>query len=282
MPKKKVIISLLSAIGLSLLGWFIYVHLNYVSTDNATVQAHSLMLSPKVSGVVTKVLVDENQTVKKGDILAEIDERDFLIASSQAQAELESARARALDAELTYKRFSKLIKESAVSRQQFDDAEIKARELNHKVQAGQAQLDQAKLNLEYTKVKAPSDGSIAKKSVEVGSLVSAGQPLFGFVSSEERWVTANFKETELADIHIGQRVKISVDAIPNRSFNGEVESISSSTGSTFSLLPPDNSTGNFTKVVQRIPVKIKLQNLSGDEIKLLQAGLSADVSVSIR
>ena len=105
--------------------------------------------------------------------------------------------------------------------------------------------------------------------------------MIGFVSSESRWVTANFKETEISDVIVGHKVSVTVDAIPSKKFEGEVESISSATGSTFTLLPPDNATGNFTKVVQRVPVRIKLKNLTPQDIDLLHAGLSAMVKVSI-
>jgi membrane fusion protein (multidrug efflux system) len=142
-----------------------------------------------------------------------------------------------------------------------------------------AQVAQAELNLENTKIKAPSDGFIAKKSVEVGQLAAAGVPLIGFVDAGERWVTANFKETEISDIHPGNRVWVDVDAISGKTFTGKVESLSSATGATFALLPPDNATGNFTKVVQRVPVRIHLENLTPEDVEMLRAGLSADVKV---
>ena len=134
----------------------------------------------------------------------------------------------------------------------------------------------------YTKIIAPSDGIIAKKSVEKGAFVGVGTPLLGFVQAKERWVVANFKETDLASIHIGSKSTVDVDAIPSKTFSGEVESISPSTGATFSLLPPDNATGNFTKVVQRVPVRVKLKDLTNDDVDRLQAGLSAVVSISKR
>jgi len=112
-------------------------------------------------------------------------------------------------------------------------------------------------------------------------VVPAGQALFGFVSSKDRWVTANFKETQLASIKPGQKVTVEVDAVSGKKFQGEVDSIGSATGSTFTLLPPDNSTGNFTKVVQRVPVKIKLLNLTPADINRLADGLSAVVSVRV-
>ena len=123
------------------------------------------------------------------------------------------------------------------------------------------------------------DGFIAKKSVEIGQLIAPGIPLIGFVGAEERWVIANFKETEIDKIHVGNEAHVDVDAIPQKTFKGKVVSLSAATGATFSLLPPDNATGNFTKVVQRIPVKIALENLSDQDIAELRAGLSAEVKV---
>jgi membrane fusion protein (multidrug efflux system) len=113
-------------------------------------------------------------------------------------------------------------------------------------------------------------------------VIPPGQPLFGFVESSSRWVMANFKETEITHIEKGKAVKIEVDALPGQEFKGEVESLSPSTGAVFSLLPPDNATGNFTKVVQRVPVKIKLLDLTPNDIEKLQAGLSANVSIKVR
>jgi membrane fusion protein (multidrug efflux system) len=142
-----------------------------------------------------------------------------------------------------------------------------------------AQLNQANLNIENTKIKAPVDGFIARKSVEIGQLATPGVPLIGFVSSTERWVIANFKETDLDDVKVGAKVDIEVDAVGGKSFRGEVESLSAATGATFALLPPDNATGNFTKVVQRVPVRIKITGVTPEDIERLRAGLSAVVKV---
>jgi membrane fusion protein, multidrug efflux system len=185
-------------------------------------------------------------------------------------------------AQKDYERVSTLYKAEAVSRQQYDAAVAKFHNLTSRLQADEFKADQAKLNLSYTQIVAPEDGVIAKKSVEPGMVVPAGQALFGFVSSQERWITANFKETQLSDIKPGQKVDVKVDAISGKKFTGVVDSIGPSTGSTFTLLPPDNSTGNFTKVVQRVPVKINLSNLTPEDIDRLAAGLSAEVTIHIR
>jgi membrane fusion protein, multidrug efflux system len=253
----------------------------YESTDDAYVQAHSLMLSARIGGTIQKVLVDENDRVKAGQLLAQIDDQDYAAAYNQVVADQSSVQADLVQAAQDYDRISKLYQEQAVSKSDFDKAVARYRNLQARLKADQFKSDEAKLNLSYTQITAPEDGAIAKKSVEPGMVVPPGQALFGFVSSQERWVTANFKETQLASIHPGEKVEVDVDAVKGKKFEGVVDSIGSATGSTFTLLPPDNSTGNFTKVVQRIPVKIKLLNLTAEDIDRLAAGLSAVVDVRV-
>lgn len=276
--KKKVLIGVGVVAGIVAIH-FIYEHLRYVETDNAQVEAHSVLLAPKVPGFVTKVNVVEGQKVKKDDVLVEIDERDYNNTLRQVKGDLASLEARRSDAEKSLRRISSLYQSGAVSQQQYDTSTAAAQDVRSKYDALSAQVSQAQLNLENTKVKAPSDGYIAKKSVEPGQLASAGVPLIGFVSSESRWVTANFKETDIEDIKVGNAAFIDVDALSKSDLKGTVESISSATGSTFTLLPPDNATGNFTKVVQRVPVKIKIDGLTDKDIEMLRAGLSATVKV---
>jgi membrane fusion protein, multidrug efflux system len=280
MDKRKKILSGIGALAAIAAVYFLYEHFMYVSTDNAQVEAHALMLSPKVQGYVTEVNVTEGQRVKKGDVILAIDSRDYENALTQAKGDLASLEARRRDAERSFNRISSLFKSGAVSQQQFDTANASFQETKAKYDAISAQVSQAQLNLDNTKIRAPSDGFIAKKSVEVGQLAAAGVPVIGFVDMGERWVTANFKETEIADVRTGATVYVEVDAIPHHTFRGKVEAISSATGATFTLLPPDNATGNFTKVVQRVPVKIQLQDLSDGDKEALRAGLSAYVQVS--
>lgn len=270
------------SVALLLIGYLTYNHFTYVSTDDAQISAHVTMLSSRVNGTILKVMVDENQKVKAGDVLAQIDTSDYSNASDAAQAEVASLEARVKETETNFKRASDLFKQQAVAREKYDSAQAAFKEASARWQAAKANFDQANLNVSYTRILAPTDGVIARKSVEPGQYVPAGQPLFGFVESRERWVVANLKETELKGVRIGNPVKVEVDAVGDKTFRGVVESISPSTGATFSLLPPDNSTGNFTKVVQRIPVKIKLPDLSESDVDRLQAGLSADVSIRIR
>ncbi len=276
--KKKILIPIAVVAALAAI-YFIYQSFTYVTTDNATVQAHTLMIASKVPGVVTDVLVDENQIVKEGEVLVKIDQRDYINQVALAEADLGSSDARMKDAETNFNRLKSLYHGGAVTQQQFDTASTLFKTESKKNAATHAQLDQAQLNLAYTEIKAPSNGFIARRSVEKGQVVPPGQPLLGFVSSESRWVIANFKETDLSRVKLGAKTKVEVDALDGEVYQGEVESISPSTGATFTLLPPDNATGNFTKVVQRIPVKIKLKDLKPEDTLKLQVGLSVEVSV---
>jgi membrane fusion protein (multidrug efflux system) len=282
MDKKKKIIISAAAVLVLIVGYALYEHFTYVTTDNAQVEAHTVMLASKVSGFVKEVHAQEGQKVKAGDVLVEIDDRDYQNALRQFRGELSSVEAKKRDLEKNNRRISELYSKDVVSQQQSDQASTAVNEVRSKYEALSAQVAQAELNLENTKIRAPSDGFIAKKAVEVGQLAAPGVPLYGFVDNSERWVTANFKETELESIKVGNRVDITVDAISSKTFVGKVLSLSAATGARFTLLPPDNATGNFTKVIQRIPVKILIENLTAEEIDSLRAGLSADVKVHKR
>ena len=279
--KKKIFLMALMGVLLGM-GYLIYRAYFFVTTDDAQVQAHTVMISAKLSGFLTHVHVGENEKVKAGQILAVIDRRDYVSKLSQVENELESLAARVQDDERNYQRIKLLFQKGAVSKQQLDHAEALFQEGSRRLKSIQTQVDQARLNLEFTEIRAPSDGFIARKSAEVGMLATVGMPLFGFVSSKERWIEANFKETELKSMKVGDAVEITVDAIPGRRWIGKVHSLSPATGATFTLLPPDNATGNFTKVVQRVPVRIQMENLSSEEIEELKAGFSAEVSVRVR
>ena len=278
MDKKKVGIGA-GIIILAFGAYMVIQHMKYVTTDNAQLQAHAVMIAPKITGYVDKVHVVEGQTVEKGQLLIEVDPRDYENALSIAKGDLGSAEATFKDAQRNESRLSSLAKSGAISQQQYDTAHKDFLNSKARLDAVHARVSQSELNLSNTKIFAPSKGFIAKKAVEAGQLASPGVPLLGFVDAEERWVTANFKETEIADIKVGNAVEIEVDAIPGKTFHGKVESLSSATGATFTLLPPDNATGNFTKVVQRIPVKIVMDKLTEKDIAELRAGLSVVVHV---
>ena len=280
--KKKTFLGVVGVIVLLGAAYFGYQAFTYIKTDNAQVAAHITMLSSRVAGTIKSVVVDENQKVKAGEVLAEVDSADYANAYQAADAQVASLKARFQEAQINYQRTSKLLRNFAVSQEKFDNATAGFKEIEARLKAAQAQLDQASLNVAYTKILAPTDGVIARKSIEPGQYVPMGQPLFGFVETRDRWIIANLKETELKDVKIGATAYITVDAIPGREFIGKVDSVSPSTGAVFSLLPPDNATGNFTKVVQRVPVRIKLTDVSADETDRLQAGLSALVAIRSR
>ena len=269
------------------------------STDDAFVDGHVVAISSKVAGHVQSVLVADNQEVKKGQLLVEIEPQDYAVQVKAAEATLLAARASVeqINAEIVatrveanragtdLARYKELSPTSSISQQQLDRAaaasEGAAAKLDSvtkmaavaqaRIAEAEAALEGAKLQLSYTKVSAPQDGRVTKKSVEAGALIDRGQPLMAIVP-QDFWVTANFKETQLANIRPGQHVAIRVDAFPDIPFKGHVESIQSGTGARFSLLPSENATGNYVKVVQRIPVKIVFD---GDpNLKALSPGMS--------
>jgi membrane fusion protein (multidrug efflux system) len=165
--------------------------------------------------------------------------------------------------------------------QQLQVTQARAASAEARVQQAQAALAQAELNLQYTTVKAPTAGVVSRKSVEVGQVVQAGQPLMALVDLEHTWITANFKETQLKNMLPGQKAEVSVDALGGRTFKAHIDSIAAATGAKFSLLPPENATGNFVKVVQRIPVKLYLES-GEDPQHLLRPGMSVTPTVYVR
>jgi membrane fusion protein (multidrug efflux system) len=306
-------VALLGLVALGARRWIF--GLSHVSTDNAQVDGHVIPILPKVGGFVAAVRVDENQQVRVGDTLIVLDDRDYAVRLAQAEADLavalagvsnrarvgqaeaqvEQAQANALRARADLDRLKPLAEWNIVSGQQLDGAEAAARGADAALAAAQAALvgadarvgaaraarDQARLNLSYTRITAPASGVVSKKTVEVGQLVQAGQPLMSVVPLDDIWVTANLKETETADVTPGDPADFTVDAYPGRRFTGHVESLSPATGAKFSLLPPDNATGNFTKVVQRVPVRVRLDGKNDPE-RPLRPGMSVVVTIRTR
>jgi membrane fusion protein (multidrug efflux system) len=240
----------------------------YESTDDAFTEGHVVTVGTKLSNTVRDVLIDDNFEVTKGQLLVQIDPRDY-------EVQLQAAQANYTKAKSDYDRDVALENSRAISKQDLD-ATLGAFELNA------AQLEQAKLNLEYTRITAPVSGRITRKNVEPGDYIQTGQTLFSIVPNTV-WVIANFKETQLSHMLPGQPATIRIDAFPGRVFKGRVDSLQSGTGARFSLLPAENATGNYVKVVQRVPVKIVF-----DEPPNVQAaftpGLSVvpEVNVSVR
>ncbi|MDB5118181.1 MAG: secretion protein HlyD [Mucilaginibacter sp.] len=229
--------------------------------------------------------------------------------SAVARAQVESAQARLDKVNKDYQRYANLVKDGSITQQQFDQAKsdlevaqanLRASQDQYKaaqqqigttrdelkvthtgVNQRQVDVDYAKLQLTYTDVKSPASGIASKKNVQMGQLVQAGQTLFSIVNDNSLYITANFKETQLDKIRNGQKVNVDLDAYPDLKIEGTVYNFAPATGAKFSLLPPDNATGNYVKVVQRIPVKIKL-NASKDIMDKLRPGMSVNVSVIIK
>jgi membrane fusion protein (multidrug efflux system) len=356
-------------------------------TDDAQVNGHLIQVSARVGGQVSKVSVDENQVVKAGDVIAELDPRDYQVAVEnaeaalasaqanaaaanvnvpitsantgssltsagadvsgttagieQAQKQLEAAHARVVQAQANstkaqadLARYKPLVEKDVISKQQYDAAvaaadaskaavadakaneqaasdgikvarerqtgaqaqlkfaqtgpqqvaaqSARAKQALAQVQQAQAQLDQAKLNLSYTKIVAPTAGIITRKSVEINQNVGPGQNLTTLVSLEGLWITANFKETQLLHMSAGQSVAIEVDAT-GKTYHGKVTQIGGATGSVLSLFPPENATGNYVKVVQRVPVRIDFTDLNGEDPNhSLRPGLSVEPKVRVK
>lgn len=304
------------------------------STDDAFVSADFTVLSPKVGGIVREVLVEDNQAVKAGQLLARIDQRDYQAAVDAARAEVAGAEAQLANARATLQRQQSVIEQAAtlVDANQAEDTLAQQELARSQHLAGQgagsvqnaqqaqsrfdvsrarlaqnraalvssrkqtdillaqqstadaallrahASLQRAELDLSHTLLRAPIDGVVGRRAVRVGALVAPGASLMAVVPLERSFVVANLQETQLTHVRQGQRASISVDAYPGLSLRGTVHSIAPATGVTFSAIAPENATGNFTKVVQRIPVRIALDAGQDDEHRL-RVGMSAEVSI---
>ena len=301
---------------------------NLESTDDAFIQADIVTISPKVAGTVKTVAFVENQDVKAGDLLVELDPADYAVRVQQAQAALQaaqadlaltrdrsaagigqaeaavrSAEADSARAQADLERFQELYAKDEISKQQLDQARATALSLQARVDEARsrlrdaqtaprqvdvkesivatrrAELEQAQLALSYTRITAPSAGKVTRKNVQPGMQVQPGVALLALVG-DDPWVVANFKETQLARIRAGQPVTFKIDAYPGYKFTGRVDSVQSGTGSVFSLLPPENATGNFVKVVQRVPVKLVFDP-KPDEQHRLVPGMSVVPTVNV-
>lgn len=355
-PKKRskvfiVVLALLIIAG----GWFgisKYVYgLHHEETDDAQVEANISPVISKVSGYVTKVYVDDNQLVHKGDTLLTLDTRDLQIVLAQAEAalataksnlsaanansfaanknintseaavttanaQIETAKVNLWRATQDYERYANLIKDHSITQQQYEQA-LAAKQLAERqlqvlkdqknqvstqtgivtsqsaataqqigvaasiVKQREVNVENAKLNLSYTTLIAPETGIVSKVNLQEGQFLQAGQLTFSIVLNKDKWVVANFKETQYNEMHIGQKVIVHADAFPKHDFEAVLSSFSPATGSRFALLPPDNASGNFVKVVQRLPVKIEFTNKQDSLLQKLRAGMNVDVEVEL-
>ena len=242
-------------------GYFAWNAFQYEDTDDAQVDGHVMPLSPRVNGHIKAVYVDEGQLVHAGEAIMTIDAQDYKIAEELAQVNLSEALSTAASSHYN-------------ANVQIADAEVARREI---------QLAQADLNLSYTVICSPVKGIVGKRRVEVGQNVNIGQELVDVLPLDDVWVTANFKETQLARLRPGQPVEVNVDAY-GRKWKGRIANLGGGTGSVLSLLP-ENSTGHYVKVVQRVPVRIDFDRPPGQEFNvegLLKPGLSVEPKVKVR
>ena len=316
---------------------------NLESTDDAYTEGNAVSIAPKVSGYVIDRRVDDNTFVKAGDLMIQIDPRDYITARDQAQgnlhlaeaqlasarinleivrvsapanlvqarAQLQEARANQANAAQTYQR-QHSVDPRATTQTNTDQANAQFRSSNASVNSSQAQLQtaglvtqniqsaeetvkqqegqveemkaalaQAELNLSYTQIRAPEDGYVTQRNVDRGTYAQAGQQIFYLVTTDW-WVVANFKETQLADMRPNQPVNIGVDAYPQIKLHGHVQSIQEGSGSRFTAFPAENATGNYVKIVQRVPVKIIIDHDGATPPPQLPLGLSVNPVVTVR
>ncbi len=351
--KKKLMIFALIALAIAGTGGYFFLSgANVETTDNAQIDADIVPIRSSVSGYVKDIHFQDNQEVKKGDLLITIDDKELRAKVAQAQAALENAKANLLavkdnasagnlnaDAAVLssatteqnisvakarlnkvkedFRRIKNMFNDKAATQAELDavkaeldvtEAQYNAAMSQYKASSAQsdgvrsqaegqkamiaiaealvrqreAELVLAETQLEYATIEAPCDGIVSKRSVEIGQFISAGSPLCSTIDNLHLWVTANFKETQISKLKAGQPVEIEIDAYPDMKLHGKVGSFIGATGAKFSLLPPDNATGNFVKIVQRVPVRISLDKLSAKEIQMLYPGLSVFVSVKTK
>lgn len=334
--KKRIIVPAITFAILALGGIYALLHAHYYqSTDDAFIEGHIVSVAPRVSGPVVKLLIKDNQEVKKGDLLLEIDPNDYIVALEQKEAKLLEAKAQLsasnqnieenqtissktvkdissvkskLDnAKSIYERDLKLSKDGIVSQEELNNSKTTYNSLHANYMAEQekkraadiavksaiarraeiealikrleSEIDEAKLNLSYTKIYAPQDGKISARTVEEGNYVQIAQPLMSIVS-DDVWIVANYKETQLEQVREGQDVIIKIDTYPKKRFKGKVDSLQRATGAKSSLFPPENAVGSYVKIVQRIPVKIIFsEDISGYNIA---PGMSVVPKIKIR
>jgi membrane fusion protein (multidrug efflux system) len=298
---KRVVLPVLATVLLAALAavyWYLYLR-DYVSTDDAFIDGDPITVSSKILGRLTSLAVDEGDTVKQGQLLVELDDADLRAQEAQAKAGLEYVQQSVAVAKIAvdratddFDRAAYQHKESIITREQYDHAR-KALEMAQaqykvalsQVNASKAQLDVIETQLGNTKIVAPTSGVVARKWLVPGDIVQAGQAIYTVYDLDNIWITANFEETKLAAIAVGVPVQISVDAYPGRRFAGKVLLIGAAAASQFSLIPPNNASGNFTKVTQRVPVKISVNPAAaadpGRRVSLLP-GMSVEVKIRVR
>ncbi|MFA6542205.1 MAG: HlyD family secretion protein [Bacteroidota bacterium] len=294
--KKRVVIPfLLFAIAGAFAAYYWYVHYkNFISTDDALVEANRVSISAKMLGRITELHADEGDTVHVGEVLVRLDDTDLRAQQVQAQAALRLAEESVSlvtvndnRAEDDFKRADLQFKQSVITREQYehakhalDAAHAEMAITRSKIAAAKTQLGVVESQLKNTVILSPIDGTVAKRWLLTGDVAQPGQPVFTVYDQNHVWITANFEETKLNELAPGADVTITVDSYPDQLFHGKIFHIGTYTTSEFSLIPANNAAGNFTKVTQRIPIKISVDDqLSASP---LFPGMSVEVSVKAK
>jgi membrane fusion protein, multidrug efflux system len=272
--------------------WALYLR-GTVGTDDAAIDGDPLTLSSKIPGRIVEITVDEGDSVTAGRLLARLDDGDLRAQEAQGKAACELAQQSVSLAEVSlgkakedFERSSTQFKERIIPEEQYDHAcraydlaQAQVKVSQAQVASAQAQLNVTQTMLRNTEIIAPAGGIVARKWVVPGDIVQPGQPILTIFDLRDLWITANLEETKLARIHPGDAVEISIDAFHGRKLGGKVELIGAAAASQFSLIPPNNASGNFTKVTQRVPVKIALSDTGG--LRLIP-GMSVEVKIKVQ
>lgn len=275
--------------------WY-YQEKKSVWTNDAYLDGYQIAISADIEARITELFVDEGDTVVKNQLLCQLDESIFLSRRADAATHVllleETVKRQKIEMEKLYDIY-------VVAKQEYENQIISyidfdKIEKNYLYAAANYRVSEADLTngiaklgvidelLQHTRIYAPRDGSISKRWVVAGDVANVGQPLFNLTDTKNIWVTANLEETKVGHLRAGDPVTIHIDAYPHREFSGSVLVVRASAASQFSLIPPDNATGNFTKVVQRVPIKILLDIPKGQNSLYLYPGMSAEVSIQIR
>ena len=296
----KVVIPLfLVFLAIAIFAWMYYIQLrDYVSTDDAYIDADRVSVSAKILGRIDQLTADEGDSVQQGQILVRLDDSDLRAQETQAKASLAFAHENVVlaqvnleKAESDYKRASTQFQEKIIPKEQYDHAQsefassqARLNIASAQVVSAQSQLGVIQTQLKNTVITSPMTGVISKRWVLTGDVVQPGQSVLTIYNVKDVWVIANLEETALGTLRLGDTVGISVDAYTNVKFAGTIIRLGSNTASQFSLIPPNNASGNFTKVTQRVPIKISIEQFAGTHpspVKLLP-GMSVEVKVKVR
>jgi membrane fusion protein (multidrug efflux system) len=296
----KVVIPLfLVVLAIAIFAWMYYVNLrDFVSTDDAYIDGDRVSVSAKILGRIDQLTVDEGDSVRQGQILVRLDDSDLRAQEAQAKASLAFARENITlakvnmdKAQMDYERATTQFNQSIIPKEQYDHAqsELESSKARHNIAiaqtaAAQAQLGVIQTQLTNTIIESPMTGIVSKRWVLSGDIVQPGQSIFTIYNVKDIWVTANLEETSLSNLRFGDKVDISVDSYPDVKFIGTIVRLGSNTASQFSLIPPNNASGNFTKVTQRVPIKISIERRDGNRSQnfSLLPGMSVEVKVRVR